>query len=59
MDTNAITEEILGYSLIPLVQRLALDLLQRVGLVNTNALYGIGEAEKKTINGRKLIIALN
>jgi hypothetical protein len=45
--------------LIPLVQRSALDLLQRVGSVNTDAPYGVGEAEKKAINGRKLIIALN
>ena len=59
MDTDAITKEIPGYSLIPLVQRLALDPPQRVGLANTDALYGVGEVEKKTINGRKLIIALN
>jgi hypothetical protein len=59
MDTDAITKEIPGYSLIPLVQRSALDPPQRVGLANTDAPYGMGEAEKKTINGRKLITALN
>jgi hypothetical protein len=59
MDTYNITEEILDYSLTPLVQFSASDLSRRVGAVNTNAPYGIKETEKKTVNRRKLITVLN
>jgi hypothetical protein len=59
MDTDNITEEIPGYSPISPAQYSVSDPLQRVGPANTGAPYGIEETEKKAVNRRKLITALN
>jgi hypothetical protein len=53
MDADNITEE------IPPVQYSVSDPPQRVRSANTDAPYDAGEAEKKAVNGRKLMTALN